>query len=178
MRTILIRVNMTGSRRQGLVVFLALMGSTSAHAQTTLNLSRDLVPLGIAATNMAPNQPVLDAGPLFVQGVAYAKSHGIATVIADPGSYYFLSLTEINAHFALRNIDNMTIDLHGADLIFTHPLYYGMIVYYSTHAVIQNFTTDYQPLPFTQVRVVSVDVPNAKIQYSAEPGWPHHPDRL
>src|SRR5262249_37046518 len=117
---------------------------------TTLNLSQDLVPLGIAATNMVPNQPSLDAGPLFVAGVAYAQSHGINTVIADPGTYYFLGLLESNAHFALRSIDNMTIDLHGANLIFTHPLYYGMIVYYSTNAVLQNFTADYQPLPYTQ----------------------------
>ena len=138
---------------------------------TTLNLSRDLVALGIAATNMVPNQPALDAGPLFVAGVNYAKSNGILTVIADPGAYYFLSLTEINAHFALRNIDGMTIDLHGADLIFTHPLYYGMIVYYSTNAVVQNFTADYEPLPFTQVRVVSVDTANAQLQYAVQPGW-------
>src|SRR5215831_5796092 len=34
---------------------------------TTLNLSQDLVSLGIASTNMVPNQPSLDAGPLFVQ---------------------------------------------------------------------------------------------------------------
>jgi len=157
---------MRGSYRRGLVVFLALLGSTSAHAQTNLNLSQDLVPLGNAASNMTPNQPALDAGPLFVQGVEYAKTHGISIVVADPGAYYFLTLTEINAHFALRNIDNMTIDLHGADLVFTHPLYYGMIVYYSANAVVQNFTADYQPLPFTQVRVAAVDVPSARIQFA------------
>jgi Viral BACON domain len=140
-------------------------------AQPALNLSRDLVTLGIAATNMVPNQSSLDAGPLFVAGVEYAKSHGIATVVADKGAYYFLSLTETNAHFAVRNIDNMTIDLHGADLIFTHPLYYGMIVYYSTNAVVENFTADYQPLPFTQLRVVAVDTVHQRIQYTVEPGW-------
>jgi hypothetical protein len=150
----------------------AVFGSKVALAQTTtLNLSQDLVPLGIAATNMVPNQPSLDASPLFVQGVDYAKSHGILNVVADPGTYYFLSVLEINTHVGLRYIDNMTIDLHGANLIFTHPLYYGIIVYFSTNAVLQNFTADYQPLPFTQVRVAAVDLPNAQVQYSVEPGW-------
>src|SRR6267142_1102439 len=72
----------------------------SGSTPTTLNLSQDLVALGIAASNMTPNQPALDAGPLFVQGVEYAKTHGIRMVVADPGAYYFLGLTEINAHFA------------------------------------------------------------------------------
>jgi len=41
---------------------------------------------------MIPNQPSLDAGPLFVQGVAYAMSHQMDRVIADKGTDYFLSL--------------------------------------------------------------------------------------
>ena len=118
-----------------------------ASAQTPLNMSRDLVGLGIASTNMVPNQPALDAGPLFVQAVAYAKNNGITRLIADPGAYYFLNLLESNAHVGLRNINNMTIDFQGSDLIFTQPLFYGMVVYSSTNSVLQNFTVDYQPLP-------------------------------
>jgi len=148
-------------------LFLAQAAPAQA---TTLNLSQDLVTLGIAATNMVPNQPSLDAGPLFMQGVNYAKTHGITTVVADPGTYYFLSVVG-NTHAAVAGIDNMTIDLHGANLIFTHPLYYGLIVYTSTNATIQNLTADFQPLPFTQLRVVSVDVPNASIQFTVEPGY-------
>jgi hypothetical protein len=151
-------------------VLLFLLASP-ASPQTTLNLSQDLVSLGIESTNMVPNQPSLDAGPLLQGGVTYARDHGIPLVVADPGAYYFLSLQD-NTHVALNRIDNMTIDLHGADLIFTHPLHYGIIVYFSTNAVLQNFTADYQPLPFTQVRIVAVDLPNARLQYALEPGWP------
>ena len=61
---------------------------------TTLNLSRDLVSLGIAANNMIPNQPSQDAGPLVRLGVAYAITHQIGRVIADQGTYYFLSLEQ------------------------------------------------------------------------------------
>ncbi len=163
-------VRMPFAREQiaGRVVLLVFLASPGA--SQTLNLSQDLVPLGIASTNMVPNQPSQDAGPLLTNGVAYAKTHGIPTVVADPGTYYFLSLQD-NTHVALNGIDNMTIDLHGADLVFTHPLYYGIIVYYSTNAVLQNLTADYQPLPFTQVRVVAVDAQGSQIAYVPEPGW-------
>ncbi len=55
-----------------------LIAPASAQAQTTLNLSHDLTTLGVTGTNMVPNQPSLDAGPLFVAGVEYAKAHDIA----------------------------------------------------------------------------------------------------
>jgi hypothetical protein len=154
------------------VVFCVLRGV--AYAQTTLNLSQELTTLGIAGTNMTPNQPTLDAGPLFMAGVNYAKANGISTVVADPGAYYFLSIWNVpgsNTHVAVGGIDNMTIDLHGAALIFSHPLYYGLTVFPSTNAVLENFTVDYNPLPFTQLHVDAVDVANSQIQYSVEPGW-------
>ncbi len=177
--------NLVGVRVPGLksllrccvVVFVALLGSTPRGAQTTLNLSQDLVALGIAATNMVPNQPSLDAGPLLSSGVAYAMSHGIARVIADPGAYYFLGLQTSNAHVQLGgnpttpSVSNLTIDLQGSALVFTHPLQYGIILWVNTNIVLQNFTTDYQPLPFTQLRVVAVDTALAQIQYTVEPGY-------
>jgi hypothetical protein len=160
----------------GCVFFFAIWIVVMRHAvgaqPTTLNLSQDLVALGIAASNMVPNRPALDAGPLFMAGVEYAKNHGITTVVADPGTYYFLSTVD-NTHARAFGIDNMTIDFQGASLIFTHPLYYGLIIYSSTNATVQNLTADYQPLPFTQLRVVAVDVPNSQIQYTVEPGYQH-----
>ena len=158
------------------ILFVAIWMAFVRHAfgaqATTLNLSQDLVALGIAGSNMVPNQPALDAGPLFMAGVAYAKSHGITTVATDPGTYYFLSTVD-NTHVMVVGIDNMTIDFHGASLIFTHPLYYGLVVHSSTNATVQNLTADFQPLPFTQLRVVAVDVPNSQIQYTVEPGYQH-----
>jgi hypothetical protein len=162
--------------RSFIVLFLALIGSISVRGQTTLNLSQDLVTLGIAA-NMVPNQPSLDAGPLLSAGVAYAMAHGIDRIIADPGTYYFLNLQTSNAHVQLGgnpttpSVSNLTIDLQGSSLIFTHPLQYGIILWVNTNIVLENFTTDYQPLPFTQLRVVSVDRARAQIQYSVEPGY-------
>jgi hypothetical protein len=48
--------------------------------------------LGIAQSDMVPNQRDLDAGPLLFRGVSYAANHQIQRVIADPGGYYFSTL--------------------------------------------------------------------------------------
>ena len=93
-----------------------------------LNISEDLFRLGIASTNMVPNQPSLDAGPLFFQAVLYAQNHNIGVVIADPGSYYFLSLQSPQVHIAWDKLSNLTIDLQGSDLYFTHPLVDGSLL--------------------------------------------------
>ena len=65
---------------------------------TTLNLSHDLVSGGIAAANMTPGQPTLDSRPLLEAAMTYASAHGIKNVIADPGTYYFLSQRNANTH--------------------------------------------------------------------------------
>ena len=43
-----------------------------------------------------------------------------------------------------------------------------MIVYYSTNAVIENFSADCQP---HLSPVMTVDIARGQIQYSVEPGW-------
>ncbi|HKF58685.1 MAG TPA: hypothetical protein VKJ45_24810, partial [Blastocatellia bacterium] len=57
----------------------------------TLNLSRDLVRLGIAAQNLTPNNPSLDAGPLFQAAIQYIGNNPVQVLTVDPGSYYFLT---------------------------------------------------------------------------------------
>ncbi len=152
-----------------LVVWLAISGS--AFAQTTLNLSQDLVRLGIAATNMVPNQPGLDVTQLFLRGVGYATNHKIPRIIADKGGYYFRSLEGPAVHAALGSLSNFVIDFQGSDIYFTSPLVQGFLVTNGTNLVLQNFTADYDPLPFTQVRVVSVDTAQRKIQFAVDGSW-------
>src|SRR6266849_4271385 len=101
------------------IVFVAVVLSVRAlFAQETLNMSRDLIRLGIAASNMTPDHPDLDAGPLFTHAVAYAQNHQFNRVIADPGSYFFRSVGPGNAQVLLSQITNLSIDLQGSDLYF------------------------------------------------------------
>jgi uncharacterized protein (TIGR03437 family) len=120
---------------------------------------------------MVPNQPTLDAGPLLFRGVNYAQNHQIGRVIADRGSYYFLSLQYSGSHVAWDKLANLTIDLQGSDLYFSHALVNGITISNSTNLVLQNFTADYDPLPFTQVRVVSVNAALKSIQFAVDGNW-------
>jgi hypothetical protein len=153
------------------LVTLVCAVRSAAFAQTSLNISQDLVSLGIASTNMVPNQPTLDAGPLFFRAVLYAQNHQIGRVIANPGAYYFQSLQYSGAHVAWDQLDDLTIDLQGSDLYFAHPLVQGLLITHATNIVVQNFTMDYDPLPFTQVRVLSVDPTRQQIQYAVDGNW-------
>src|SRR6516225_4287059 len=149
-------------------IFLSLVLVWAAAAQTTLNLSEDLVGLGIAASNMVPNNPNLDAGPLFFRAVLYAQNHQINRVIADPGAYYFLSLQDSGSHVAWDSLANLTIDLQGSDLYFSHSLVNGILITNSSNIVLENFTTDYNPIPFTQVRVASVNPSQQTVQFAVD----------
>src|ERR1043166_8071160 len=170
-----------GEWMRTIFVWLAVLCGvrSAALAQTTLNVSEDLVRLGIASTNIVPNQPSLDAGPLFFRAVLYAKNNQIGRVIADRGAYYFQSLQYLvststqygGAHVAWDNLGNMTIDLQGSDLYFSHPLVGGMVITNSTNLVLENFTADYDPLPFTQVRVTAVDAAHRQIQFAVDGNW-------
>ena len=152
-----------------LLTWLALC--SAAVAQSTLNVSEDLVQLGIASTNMVPNLLSQDAGPLFFRAVSYANNHQIGRVIADPGAYYFRSLQYAGAHVAWDKLSDLTIDLQGSDFYFSFPLTQGILITHSTNIVFENFTADYDPLPFTQVRVVSVNPTQQSIQFAVDGNW-------
>ena len=158
------------SVRCGVILCLALLGSVSVRGQTTLNLSQDLVALGIAATNMVPNQPSVDAGPLFVAGVNYAKAHGISTVVADPGAYYFLSEAQPFVSVSLNQVSNLTIDFQGADLYFA-TVNYGLVFSACSNLIVENFTIDRLQPGYTQLQVTSVDPSLRQIKFTVQPGW-------
>src|SRR6266852_6572973 len=154
-----------------IIVWLALvLGIPAAFAQTALNMSQDLVRLGIASSNMLPNQPTLDAGPLLLRAVNYAGSHQIARVIADPGAYYLLSLQQPNVHVSLNQVNNLTIDLQGSDLYLAYQNY-GIVLNNCTNVVLQNFTIDHLQQLYTQLRITAVNSAQRQLQFTIEPGW-------
>jgi uncharacterized protein (TIGR03437 family) len=139
--------------RSVLTLLLAALGALGQ----TLNLSHDLVAKGIAAKNMTPNLPALDSRPLFQAGLAYASKNHIPLVIADPGSYYFPTLSSQYQHVYLTAINNVTLDLQHSDLYMAQSNIMGIDVDNSTNFTLRNFTIDYLQLPFTQVTVASVN---------------------
>ena len=142
-----------------------------AHAQSTLNLSRDLVAKGIETSNMTPNQAGLDARPLFEAGVAWAVKNGVGAVTADPGSYFFLSPHSANQHVLLSGVANLTVDLQNSDLWFASSHTAAMECAGCSGVTLQNFTVDYQQLPFTQAGITAVDSVNRRLTFQTLAGW-------
>ena len=148
----------------------------SLSAQTsTLNLSADLVRLGIASANLVPNQASLDAGPLMESGVRYATSHQITRVIADSGAYYFLAPSAVSAGahavFAGSATVPLTIDLQGSDLYLARAGLIGLFLTGGTNVTLQNFTVDYLQQNYTQTLVTGVNAAQRQIQFTVQPGW-------
>ncbi len=112
--------------------------------------------MGIAASNMTPDMPALDSRTLFQAGVQYASAHNIPKVIADRGSYCFLSLNSPFQHVYLNQVSNVTVDLHHSNLYLANSNIIGIQIANSSSLTLQNFTVDYLELPFTQMTVTGV----------------------
>jgi hypothetical protein len=147
--------------------------ASRVNASVTLNMSHDLISLGIASKNLVPNQPTLDARPLFAAALNYMESHPVQTLTLDKGKYYLLTNPQSSAVLVLPELSNVTIDLAGSTLYFVGPqLPNGLNCYYCSHVTLTNFKIDYLNPPYTHVRLQSVDSGKRVLTYSLLPGWP------
>ncbi|HLX43204.1 MAG TPA: hypothetical protein VKR43_07205 [Bryobacteraceae bacterium] len=126
-------------------------------AQTVLNMSHDLTTRNIASSNLVPDSPGLDAGPLLTQAISYAQKNGITSLIADRGNYYFLSLANNQTHVQMTGVSNLTVDFQYSDLYFQKSNRGAIWCSACNAVVLQNFTVDYMTLPFTQLSVTAVN---------------------
>jgi uncharacterized protein (TIGR03437 family) len=143
-----------------------------AFGQTTLNVSQDLVRLGIASSNMLPNQPSQDSAPLLSLAIAYALANRISQIVANQGAYYLLNPQTSYAYVSIVGTSNLTIDFQGSDLYVAKP--YGWSAFFAAGnngLVMQNFTVDYIQPEFTQLKVVSVNAAQGQFQYTVQPGY-------
>ncbi len=141
---------------------------------TTLNVSADLVRLGIAASNMTPNQAALDSGPLLESALRYAARNNFNRIVADAGSYYFLSASPSSpvAHVLLSGVTTpLTVDFQGADLNFSKPDKIGFFLANLANVTLQNCTMDYSQQRYTQLTVTGVNAPQRQIQFTVQSGW-------
>lgn len=160
-------------RRLTALFALYFLGWVVGLSAQTLNMSRDLVSLGIASQNLTPDSPTLDARPLVQAALQYAQNHpSVTTLAVDTGSYYFLSNQQSNAVLVF-NLSNVTVDFAGSTVYFTGPLLPGgFFLYFCSHLTLTNFQVDYLNLPYTEVQLTSVDTTNRLLHYQTLPGWP------
>ena len=138
-------------------------------------MSRDLVALGIAAQNMTPNSPSLDARPLFQAALDHVRNNSIANVTVDPGAYYFLTSQYPNDYLVIAMLSNVTIDLAGSTIYLKDPWPAGIMLWLCQHVTFTNFKIDYINPPYTHVTLTSVDAANRVLRYASMNGWPQDP---
>jgi len=139
--------------------------------QGQINVSKDLVALGIAPQNAVPGNPDADARPLFQAAIQYAAANGIARVVADPGAYWFLTPQQPGAYLVLDRVSGLTIDLQGSDIYLLNSFTVGIYLNGCEGVTLTNFTIDYVQLPFTQVRLSGVNPATGTLSYETIPGW-------
>jgi hypothetical protein len=137
----------------------------------SVNMSRDLVRLGIAAQNLPPNDPSFDARPVFQAAVQYVQSHHIPLLTVDRGSYYFLTPQNTFSFLQLSQVSDLVVDLSGSTIYFKRAFLAGINVANSQRVTLTNFQTDFVDAPYTHVELTSVDATGRRILYKALPVW-------
>lgn len=136
-----------------------------------MNLSRDLVRLGIAAQNLPPNDPTFDARPLFQAGVQYVQNNRIPLLTVDRGNYYFLTPQDMFNYLNLFQVSDLVVDLAGSTIYFKRAFLAGFLVANSQRVTLTNFQTDFVEPPYTHVELTSVDANGRRLLYKTLQGW-------
>jgi len=138
---------------------------------STINLSRDLVHLGIASANLLPDSPRLDARPLFQAALGYAKDHSIRRVTVDRGAYYFLTPQDTQTYLRFFAHSELTIDLADSTVYFASAFLQGFALVDCTNVTLTRFRADFITPPYTHVMLTHVDPLRRALGYATLPGW-------
>ena len=147
------------------------LSSGDENSHSTLNLSRDLVRLGIAAQNLTPDDSSLDARPLFQAALQYVEQHHTTVVTVDRGSYYFLTPENTQTYLVFPSLSDLRVDLAGSKIYFAQPFLQGFLVSNCQRVTLTNFEADILNLPYTHVQLASVDPGQRTLAYTTLPDW-------
>jgi len=139
---------------------------------SSINLSRDLVSLGIAGQNLSPNDPSLDARPLFEAALKYVRAHRVRTVTVDRGAYYFLTAQSSTAYIGIYGFSDLTVDLAGSIIYFADAFKQGFGIAVSKRVTLRNFQIDFLKTPYTYVKLGSVNPAQRTLAYTLGGDWP------
>ena len=136
-----------------------------------INVSQDLVALGIADQNLAPNNPNLDARPLFQAALNFALKNGIPKVVADTGAYYFLTPGSPGSYLSIKGYSGLSVDLQGSNVYMAASYLVWFLCSELQPYYFNDLNLDALQLPFTQVRLTGVAAQQWSLNYSPVPGW-------
>jgi parallel beta-helix repeat protein len=72
----------------------------------------------------------------------------------------------------IANANNILIEGNGAEIIIHDPLKGFLNIFKSTNIIVKELFIDYDPLPFTQGKVVAVDIQNKSFDLKIDDGYP------
>jgi hypothetical protein len=155
-----------------LAAYLVCPLAVGAGASSSINLSRDLVSLGIAGQNLSPNDPSLDARPLFEAALKYVRGHRVRTLTLDRGAYYFLTAQSSTAYIGIYGFSDLTVDLAGSTIYFADAFKQGFGIAASKRVTLKNFQIDFLKPPYTYVKLASVNPAQRTLAYTLSGDWP------
>ncbi len=184
----------------GILILIGRLDGSQASAQTgpkSADALRELIlknrPEPLTNLNVKASLNVKDFGAVPNDGkddrsavaaaVEKAKSlEGPVQINFDPGLYDFMPATpefapaRENAAVLLQGCQNLIVDGHGAKImIHRQDISFARVVA-STNLIVRNFSVDYDPLPFSQGSVQSVNAADGSFVFKLHPGFPSPDD--
>lgn len=118
-----------------------------------------------------------DDGKAISKALEMCKKYGASgmgvRLIFDKGTYDIHS-NKNNTHLIeIEDANNIIIEGNGAEIIVHDPTMGFMSVLKSNNVIVKDLIIDYDPLPFTQGKVIAVDVENKSFDLQIDEGFPH-----
>lgn len=116
-----------------------------------------------------------DCTEAFRRALAAARqSEGPDEIVLGEGRYRLGGVGKDCAVIEIQDMEDLVIRGEGrkTQVIITNPRQYAFWTHRCKNVLYRDFTIDYDPLPFTQGRIVAIDVNTGTFDLSLQPGFP------
>ena len=117
-----------------------------------------------------------DDGPAFRKALEFCKKWaktGVGVKLTFFKGQYDLFEGKNKFHLIeLKKGNNIIIDGNDSEIIIHDPLKGFLSIWKSNNVIVKNLTIDYDPLPFTQGKIVGVDLKNSTFDFKIDAGFP------
>lgn len=110
--------------------------------------------------------------PALRRMIAEAVARGKTKMVLEPGVYNLLSAEDDTYALELRRGEDLILEGNGAELLHGNPKSGFFRLTQCKRVILRNFTTDYDPPPFTQGVIVGVDPEMRTFDLRVDPGYP------
>jgi hypothetical protein len=113
----------------------------------------------------------------ILKSIEYARKlslFGSNVKIIFPKGKYDLFTNKNNNHLIeVKNLKNVIIDGNGAEITIHDPLKGFLSIFKSNNIIVKNLFIDYDPLPFTQGKIMAINLEDKTFELKIDEGFPH-----